>query len=235
MALSWKTAGLPPWTDASPRRLHALLIEYQRVGLEGRDLNEYTSLLLQLTLLRFGGKGWNKSLRKAGLDAEDVVQDTVMHLLRKTKTMNFKFQGHLPMLSVLNQTIVFFVITAIKSRSKRAEREVSATDYYVTHGKQSEEPGHEMPENPEPPSQEMCIAVLMNCEDDVIGDLKTRDQAEAEAVERVFGLLRDLLINEQELIPHGQLPYNLRQEVPIERYGLICGRFNRIVRSLGRV
>jgi hypothetical protein len=201
------------------------------------DQDDYALLLMNVISLQFKSHGWTRSLLKVGLDPEDVAQDLVRHLLRKTKTMEIRAiaDGYRPLLTFLNQAIKWFVITQIQSRERKGARELAATDYYTDRGRPADEAGHEPPPLPEPVDQEHLNAVLEECEDAVIGDVVTANAREFDALERAFVLMRDALLEKHAVPPHRALPYELRMEVSIELHGLVAARLYRVVRAYGSI
>src|SRR5687768_11341891 len=94
----WDKADLGPWTDASPVYLCALFHRYRAGRLKDRRRNQYARLLINVVVLQFNQHGFRRRLPEIGLIPDDVAQEAVIFLLRKTCTMTMNHEGWRPLM-----------------------------------------------------------------------------------------------------------------------------------------
>jgi len=133
-------AMLPVWTNESPVELFALFQRHQARTLDGPGLERYSQLLMGVISLQFARYKWRKSLRYVSLDARDVAQDTLVHLLRKTGVMQIQHPCWRVLIKVLNQAIYWHVMSAVQGKQRGKVKVLTASDYYKDNGRPPDEP-----------------------------------------------------------------------------------------------
>lgn len=249
----WDRAAVGEWTARSPTHLYALFLRHQTeggllAGRHGRRRTEaYAKLLMHLVAMQFNRHKWRRRLPQAGLVPEDVAQQAVMHLVRKSATLVMHNAGYKPLLGVLNVSIRMYVLQCVEGRRRKGGREVTATDYYGRPaqagravGGQAAEPAVAGPEAEASDAVESADHLSHvrhsllgeDAADAVVGDIVTRSAAEAAALDAAFTLMRNRLLDGRGIPSHARLPREVRSEVGLELHCYVAARLARYVRRL---
>jgi hypothetical protein len=226
---------LPQWGDESPERLYALFNGYQTDTLSKLELDEYSRLLMVVVANAFHSNDFLRKLPQIRLDPQDVAQEAVGHLMRKTRTMRLNHPCWRVLLWVMNVSVRRIVTTIAKNKRSRDGREMPATDYYVDHGRPEEAAGTaDAIAAVETPGERELFAALGGAEDQILGDIPVKKPLTVDAVERLFRHLVRSMITGASLPTHANLPTTLKQEVSLELHALVASRVVRFVGELAQ-
>jgi hypothetical protein len=221
---------LPDWTARSPVHLYGLFQRHQRLELSDRELDLYSQLLTHVVAMKFNQHRWHRSLSRIGISTDDLQQETITHLVRKSLTMIVRNDGWKPMMAIFNCAIYNFVMTAIAVRHKKLGKEVCVTDYLVEQGRNADVGGSATVEivlDEESASDLLGDAA----EDQVLGDIVTKNADEFQALTDLYALLRGSLCERATMPRYRDLDEGLRRKVSVQIHGLVTARILRIVRT----
>ena len=221
---------LPDWTARSPVHLYGLFQRYQLYELSDREIDLYTQLLTHVVAMKFNQHRWHRSLPRIGISTEDLQQEAVTHLARKSLTMSVRNPGWKPMLAIFNCAIYNFVMTAIAVAHKKIGKEVTVTDYLFVKGRNAElgESGTVELTLSDESARELLGEAA---EDQILGDIVTKNAEEFQALTDLYALLRKALCERATMPRYCELTEDLRRKVSLQIHGLVTARILRIVRT----